>query len=93
MCGYLDYNWEECTKEEYEDIWENGDGTIVIKKEPIFEDGQGILWQIDHDPIGYKYYKADKKDCYYVFLFTSKMMEEINQVIKDELLGEVKDAA
>ena len=86
MCGYLDYYWEECTKEEYEDIWENGDGTIVVKKEPIFEDGKGILWQMDHDPIGYKYYKANRKDCYYVFLCTKAMMDEIDKTALKELL-------
>jgi hypothetical protein len=38
-------------------------------------------------PEGYKYYKARRDSCHYVFLCTSEMMEEINQVIKDDLLN------
>jgi hypothetical protein len=37
MCGYLDYNWEECTEDEYNSLKDSED-TITYKK-PFFKEG------------------------------------------------------
>lgn len=87
MCGYLDYNWDECTEDEYNSLQDSED--VITRKEPFFKEGHGIMWQIEHyndPPEGYKYYKARRDSHHYVFLCTSKTMEKVNKAIKDALL-------
>lgn len=83
MSGYLDYNWEECTEGEYNSLKNSED--VIISKEPFFKEGCGIMWQIEHyndPPEGYKYYKARRDSCHYVFICKSEEVEALNRFIK-----------
>ena len=82
--GYLDYNWEQCTEDEYNSLKDSED--IITRKEPFFKEGQGIMWQIEHyndPPEGYKYYKARRDSCHVVVICKSKEYEKLNQIIKE----------
>lgn len=35
--GYLDYNWEQCTEDEYNSLKDSED--IITRKEPFFKEG------------------------------------------------------
>lgn len=81
--GYLDYNWEECTEDEYNSLQDRED--MITREEPFFKIGGGIMWQIEHyndPPEGYKYYKARRDSCHVVVICKSKEYEKLNRIIK-----------
>ena len=84
MSGYLDYNWEECTEDEYDSL--KGSEDVITRKEPFFKEGHGIMWQIEHyndPPEGYRYYKARIDSCHLVIICNSKTAEELHQFLKE----------